>query len=59
MLRAVVPLAGTGVTPDDVYARKIYAGWVGATQPELRHFKLTLNRMDLHDDQDVDPGDCE
>ena len=59
MLHAVVPLAGTGVTPQDVYARKIYVGWVGGTQPELRHFKVTLKRMDLHDDQDVDPGDGE
>lgn len=59
MLHVVVPLAGSGAVPEDVYARKIYAGWVGGTQPELRHFKVTLKRMDLHDDQDLDPGDGE
>lgn len=59
MLHVVVPLAGTGVAPEEVYARKIYAGWVGGLQPELRHFKVTLKRMDLHDDQDIDPGDGE
>lgn len=59
MLHVLVPLSGSGAVPEDVYARKIYAGWVGGTQPELRHFKVTLKRMDLHDDQDVDPGNGE
>lgn len=53
-----VPLSGTGATPDDVYARKIYAGWVYPPNA-LHHLKLTLNKMDLHDDRDTDPGDCE
>ncbi len=53
-----VPLAGSGVTPDDVYARRIYVGWAYPPS-DLRHFKLTLNRMDLHEDHDLDPGDCE
>ncbi len=59
MLRVTVPLANTGVVPEDVYARKIYVGWIGGAQPALRHFKVRLKRMDLHDDQDVDPGDGE
>ena len=53
MLHASSLSAGSGAVPEDVYARKIYAGWVGGTQPELRHFKVTLKRMDLHDDQDL------
>jgi uncharacterized repeat protein (TIGR01451 family) len=57
-IHVTIPLAGSGVSPDDVYARKIYAGWV--FPPEgLHHLKLTLNRMHLHDDDDTDPGDCE
>ena len=53
-----IPLGGTGATPDDVYARKIYAGWVYPPN-DLHHIKLTLNKMILHDDYDTDPGDCE
>ena len=53
-----VPLAGSGATPDDVYARKIYVGWVFPPDT-LRHLSLTLNLMDLHEDMDLDPGDCE
>jgi len=57
-IHVTIPLAGSGASPDDVYARKIYAGWV--FPPEgLRHLKLTLNRMFLDDDDDTDPGDCE
>ena len=57
-VHVTIPLAGSGASPDDVYARRIYAGWV--FPPEgLRHLKLTLNRMHLHDDDDTDPGDCE
>jgi uncharacterized repeat protein (TIGR01451 family) len=53
-----VPLAGSGATPEDVYARRIYVGWV-YPPTDLRHFALTLNKMDLHEDMDLDPGDCE
>ncbi len=57
-LHVTIPLDGSGVTPDDEYARKIYAGWV--FPPEgLKHLKLTLDLMDLHEDKDLDPGDCE
>ncbi len=59
MLRATVPLLGTGVTPESVYARKIDAGWVGGSPPPLRRFRVTLNQMDLHNDHDPDPGDGE
>ncbi len=53
-----VPLAGSSATPDDVYARRIYVGWVYPPS-DLRHFTLSLNKMDLHDDQDPDPWDCD
>jgi uncharacterized repeat protein (TIGR01451 family) len=33
-------------------------GWVFPAEG-LHHLKLTLNKMDLHDDMDPDPGDCE
>ena len=57
-IHVTAPLAGTGATPDDVYAQQIYAGWVFPPE-ELKHLKLTLNKMDLHDDHETDPGDCE
>jgi uncharacterized repeat protein (TIGR01451 family) len=57
-IHVTVPLAGSGVSADDVYARKINAGWVFPAET-LKHLKLTLNRMDLHDDHETDPGDCE
>lgn len=59
MLRARIDLSGSGEPDLAVYARRIYAGWVFPPSLPLRHFRLTLNRMDLHDDHDVDPGDCE
>jgi hypothetical protein len=57
-VHVTIPLAGSGATPDDVYARKIYTGWV-FPPASLRHLTVTLNQMDLHDDMDTDPGDCE
>lgn len=58
MLHVRVPLAGTGIAPEEVYARKIDAGWVGGAPQLLRHFRVTLNRMDLHDDHDTGtPGE--
>jgi uncharacterized repeat protein (TIGR01451 family) len=50
-VHVTVPLAGSGATPDDVYARKIYTGWVFPSEG-LRHLKATLNLMDLHDDKE-------
>jgi uncharacterized repeat protein (TIGR01451 family) len=57
-LDVAVPLAGTGVTPDDVLARTIYAGWVFPPDG-LRHVTVKLTKGVLHEDMDVDPGDCE
>jgi Domain of unknown function DUF11 len=59
MVHARVDLSGSGQPDTAVYARQMYTGWVFPASPPLRHFRLTLNRMDLHDDHDVDPGDCE
>jgi uncharacterized protein DUF11/thrombospondin type 3 repeat protein len=58
-LRVTVPLEGTGAQPQDVYARKIYAGWVYPSQTPPRHFRMSLTKMQLHDDKERDPGDCE
>ncbi|MEX0751082.1 MAG: DUF11 domain-containing protein [Dehalococcoidia bacterium] len=57
-LHVTIPLDGSGAAPSDVYSRTIKAGWVYPPDG-LRHFNLTLNRMDLHEDMDLDPGDCE
>lgn len=57
-LHVHVPLAGTGVTPDNTLARKIYAGW--AYPPTgLKHITANLKLGVLHNDMDLDPGDCE
>jgi len=58
MVEVEIPLDGSGVTPEDKYARRIYTGWIFPSEG-LRHLKLTLNKMDLHSDKDIDPGDCE
>jgi len=57
-VNVTVPLAGSGVSPSDVYARRIYAGWVFPSK-DLRHFKLTLNQMTLHQDFETQGWDCE
>jgi hypothetical protein len=54
-----VPLRGSGAQPTDVYARTILVGWDTPPNRTVRHFRVTLNRMDLHNDHDTDPGDCE
>lgn len=51
----------TGVAADEVYARKIYAGWVTPAD-SLRRFVVSLDQMDLHEDHEVEfslGGDCE
>jgi uncharacterized repeat protein (TIGR01451 family) len=58
MIEVEIPLDGSGVTPEDVYARKIFTGWIFPSD-DLRHLKVTLNNMVLHNDFDTDPGDCE
>jgi hypothetical protein len=45
-----IDLSLSGVTPDDVYARKIYIGWSVAPTAPIRHFRLTLNKAKLFDD---------
>jgi hypothetical protein len=58
-VHVIVPLANSGVQPTAVYARRIYVGWNVPARQNVLHFQLTLNKMDLHEDQDLDPGDCE
>ena len=53
-----VPLAGSGAVNSDVYARKIYAGWV-VPPTNLHLYHAALTRGTLHEDMDLDPGDCE
>jgi uncharacterized repeat protein (TIGR01451 family) len=53
-----VPLAGTGATPDDVLARKIYAGWVYPPNG-LKHVTVKLTQGILHNDQEIVGSDCE
>ena len=48
-----VNLAGSGVAPDDVYARHIYAGWADAPV-RLRHFRLTMDSLYMRNDHDSD-----
>src|SRR5262245_56375093 len=59
MLRVTVPLKDTQTPPTAVYARRIYAGWLGTPDPVLPHRKVTLTSTDLHEDHDLDPGDGE
>lgn len=51
-LHVHVPLAGSGVANLDVYARKIVAGWA-VPQEGIRHVKITLNQMILHEDMEI------
>ena len=59
MLRVTVPLKDTQTPPTAVYARRIYAGWLGTPDPVLPHRRVTLKSTDLHEDHDLDPGDGE
>jgi hypothetical protein len=60
-VQVTIRLGGTNVTPDSVYARKIYMGWV-SSPVKLRHFRVTLDRFRLYEDNEdtafVD-DDCE
>jgi hypothetical protein len=46
-VHVTVPLAdkdqSTSILPDDVYSRRIYAGWMEA--PDLRHFRIKLDNL--------------
>jgi uncharacterized repeat protein (TIGR01451 family) len=55
-LNVKIPLAGTGVLPTAVYAKRIYVGWVFPPK-DPHHLKVTLNKMVLHDDKDIEPAD--
>jgi Ca2+-binding RTX toxin-like protein len=53
-----VPLAGTGISPLETYARHINVGWAFPLT-DLHHIHMSLTKMDLHDDSELDPGDAE
>jgi hypothetical protein len=57
-LHVHVPLAGSGVNPLDTYGRQIVAGWA-VPQGKVRHLRITLNQMVLHDDMEVGGADGE
>jgi Bacterial Ig-like domain (group 3)/Pentapeptide repeats (8 copies)/Domain of unknown function DUF11 len=51
-----VPLEGSGATNHDVYARKIYTGWVVPTT-SLHHYELELVHGQMKNDMDSFPFD--
>jgi Ca2+-binding RTX toxin-like protein len=53
-----VPLEGSGISSSEVYAKHINAGWAFPTT-DLHHFRLTLTKMDLHDDMEPRSNDAE
>jgi Ca2+-binding RTX toxin-like protein len=53
-----VPLGGTGISPLETYAREINVGWAFPLT-DLHHIHMSLTKMDLHEDMDLDPGDAE
>jgi hypothetical protein len=60
-VRVTIPLRATGVQPLDRYTRRIYVGW-DRRRPSGESFsrwRVTLERMILKEDRDLDPGDCE
>jgi hypothetical protein len=50
-VHVTVPLAGSGITPADVYARRIRVGWPSPPD-NLHHIQLTLDSMLVRDDMD-------
>jgi hypothetical protein len=53
-LHVHIPLGGTDVGPDEVYARRIKAGWIEPPAATLQHLNVSLDRIDLHDSKDND-----
>jgi len=51
-LHVHIPLGGQNVGPDEVYARKITAGWIDPPNPTLQHLNISLDRLNLHDSSD-------
>jgi uncharacterized repeat protein (TIGR01451 family) len=54
MLQVTVDLSGTGIQPEDIYSRKIVAGWVYPPVNPLPHLSLDLTRLDLEEDHEID-----
>ena len=59
MAKVTVPLGGTGVPGDAVYARRIDAGWVfpavnpvTASADAPKRLRVTVDQMDLYNDED-------
>lgn len=65
-VRVTIPLSDTNdtndtnVTPDSVYARRIYVGWAAAPA-RLRNFRVTIDSLKLNDDNEesLTDDDCE
>lgn len=57
-LHVQVNLAGTGVVPEDTYGRQIVAGWA-VPQGAVRHLRIKLTRMVLHEDMEIAGQDGE
>src|SRR5262249_32056444 len=57
-LHVHIPLAGSGVGPLDTYGRQIVAGWA-VPQGKVRHLRIKLTQMVLHDDMETPPQDGE
>lgn len=53
-LHARVPLAGSGASPLEVYARRIVSGWVHPPAEPLPHLQMRLFRVNLHDSKEGD-----
>jgi hypothetical protein len=50
-VQVTLRLGGTNVTPDSVYARRIYVGWAAAPIP-LRHLRVRVDSFKIKDDTD-------
>ena len=59
MLHVAIDLRGAGITPGNVYSRRIAAGWVHPPTTPLPHLSLKLDQLDLHADHEFDPFDGE
>ena len=55
MLQVTAPLADSGAAPEDVYSRRLIAGWVFPPNPPLQRVQVDLRSMHLRNDQDP-PG---
>ena len=53
-----VPLAGSGASNSDVYARKIYSGWL-VPPTNLHRYHASLTKGTMFEDMELAGGDCE